>query len=314
METPATIAAKVWRRILVPGVTGTALQIGRPFGPRRALLAAKCGDDELHEGQADAPDAALGEVRGLLGAGALDAGEAAVVRRIQRLVPVDASAIGARIDASVLRLGALLHDAVAAYHPDMAGVFRPNAPRKLLAATIAALGEVAPPATVRGALLRHAWLGELLHFSLARVDVGWWTGSARFIGRTPPPRLMAWPGVRRVRRDERTIALMRLPDLFEGMSRGEVEPALAEAYRRAITLFLHATPLTDLVLAGRETPAFEWAEPHARLVAKPAGARLVRRAIALGDDRGKPAYEAITAACGSLPEALRSESGVSSPS
>lgn len=305
MDTPSSIAAEVLRRVLVPGVTGAPLHIGRPFGPRRALLAAKCGDDELHAAEGDSPDAALGEVRALLGTGSLDVGESAVVRRLQRLVPIDAIAVGARLDSAVLTLGALLHDAVAAYHPDMAGVFRPNAPRHLLAATVTALGEVPPPATVRGALLRHAWLGELLGFSLARVDVGWWTGSARFIGRPPPARLLAWPEVRRVRRDERTSTLLRLPELFEGMSPREVDVSLAETYRRAVSLFLRATPLTDLVLAGRDAPPFEWDEPHARLVARPAGARLARRAIVLGDDHGKPALDAIGVACGSLPEALR---------
>jgi hypothetical protein len=300
MDTPAQIHAEVLRRVLVPGVTGGKLEIGKPFGKKRAKLAAQAaGDTETHALAGDAADAALGEVRGLLGAGALDPAEEAVLRRLRRIAPTDASAIGPRLDGAVVELAALFHDVVASFHPDMAGLFRPNAPQKLLGATAQALLEVEPPATVRGAMLRHAWLGELVHFDCVRTEVKWWTGKATFIGCSPPPRLLAWPGARRVQRNDRRVPIMRLPELFEGAPAREVTALLAELHARAVNAFLAASPITDLVLAGRLSPPFGFLDSHARFLSNAAGARVARRAIALGEDGGKPAFDAIASASGS---------------
>ena len=307
MDTPAQIHAEVLRRILVPGVTGGRLEIGRPFGKKRAKLAAQAaGDSETH-GARDAatdqapdaargPDAALGEVRALLGEGALDPAEEAVLRRMRRIAPTDASSIGPRIDAAVVELGALFHDLVASFHPDMAGLFRPNAPQKLLGATAQALLDVEPPATVRGAMLRHAWLGELVHFECVRTEVKWWTGKATFVGSAPPARLLAWPGARRVQRNDRRVPILRLPELFEGAPAREVTAVLAELHARAINAFLAASPITDLVLAGRVSPPFGYLPSHARFLANAAGARVARRAMGLGEDGGKPAFDALAQA------------------
>jgi hypothetical protein len=300
MDTPAQIYAEVMRRILAPGATGGKLVVGRPFGAKRAKLAAQAaGDTETHAATSDAPDAALGEVRALLGAGALDPAEEAVLRRLRRIAPTDASAIGPRIDGSVVELGALFHDVIASFHPDMAGLFRPSAPQKLLGATAKALLDVAPPSTVRGAMLRHAWLGELVHFDCVRTEVRWWTGKATFVGCSPPPRLLAWPNARRVQRKDRSVPIMRLPELFEGSPAREVTALLAELHARAINAFLAASPITDLVLAGRLSPPFGFLDSHARFLASAAGARVARRAIALGEDGGKPAFDAIASASGS---------------
>ena len=63
MDKPAVIFAEVTRRMLVPAVTGGALQIGRPFGPKRAKAAATIADRE--GGSAEA------ELREVLGVGTL---------------------------------------------------------------------------------------------------------------------------------------------------------------------------------------------------------------------------------------------------
>lgn len=310
MERPAEILAEIARRILIPGVTGAPLEIGRPFGGRRASLAASAVDQDVHDEGNEAArallpegaDAALGEIRALLPSGHMDESEEAVMRRLRRLVPADSIAIGPRFEPGVIRLAALLHDAVAAFHPDMVGLFRPNAPKKLLDATLRALSEVPPPSTLRAALLRHAWLGELVRCELVRTEVKWWTGRATFIGKPCPPRLLAWPEARRVQRKDRSIDLLRLPDLFA--DKGDVA-ALGELYLRAIGAFLVATPITDLVLAARAAPSFVWRESLVGFLASRAGARVARRAIALGEDGGKHAFEAIAAAAGGIPSSLR---------
>ncbi|MEO7094215.1 MAG: hypothetical protein ABI175_13250 [Polyangiales bacterium] len=278
METPAEIHAEVLRRILVPGVTGGQLEIGKPFGARRAKLAAQAA--------------------GSTGGSALDPAEEAVLRRLRRIAPADIASIGDRIDGAVVELGALFHDLIASFHPDMPGLFRPNAPQKLLGATAKALGDVEQPATVHAAMLRHAWLGELVHFDCVRTEIKWWTGKAAFVGCAPPARLLAWPGARRVQRQDRRVPIMRLPELFEGAPARDVTALLGELHARAVNAFLAASPITDLALAGRLAPTFGFLPSHARFLASPAGARIARRAIALGEDGGKPAFEAIASASG----------------
>jgi hypothetical protein len=307
MDKPAAIFAEVRERILVPGVTGGTLVIGRPFGKKRARLAAlAAGDDEAPltpEGESN--DEEIARVRHMLASSPLDEADEAIVRRLRRLVAADAAALGPRIDGAVVELAALLHDAVASFHPDMAGLFRPRAPKKLLQSTVDALTSVRSPATVRGALLRHVWLGDLVQFELMRTEVKWWTGHATFVGRAPPKRLLAWPDVRRVQRRDRTMEILRLPDLFGD---GAVDATMNELYARAMTLFLAATPITDLALAARTAPPFAWTNAHAAFVANGAAARVAHRAIVLARDGGKSAFDAIAASAGAVPTSLRMQS------
>jgi hypothetical protein len=185
----------------------------------------------------------------------------------------------------------------------MAGLFRPKAPKRLLQSTVDALTCVLAPSTVRGALLRHVWLGDLVQFELMRTEVKWWTGHATFVGRTPPKRLLAWPDFRRVQRRDRTMEILRLPDLFN--DGGAIDATMSELYARAMTLFLAASPITDLALAARTTPPFQWTNAHASFVASSAAARLAHRAIVSSRDGGKSAFDAIAASAGGVPASLR---------
>ncbi len=293
-EPSAEIVDAILTRVLVPAVTGGELRIERPFGKARAFAAAEAlgGFQTSRE---------LAQLDREIGARELDRGEAAFLRRVRRIAGLDPHAFGRRLDGGVVALAALFHDLVAAFHPDLGGVFRRDAPHRLLEATARALAEVPPPATVRGALLRHAWLGELPRFSLVRTDVRWWVGGASFVGRKPPGRLLLWPDVRRVRRDERAAELLKVPELF-----GEREDlaVLTELQMRAMAAFLAATPLTDLALAGRLAPPFAWTDTHAKLVASSTGARLARRAIASGDEEGRFAREVVGRAAGDAARAF----------
>lgn len=281
--TPAETLAEVVRRVLVPGVCGGELLIEKPFGPKAARAAAEAIgglDPSVEQVRLDQE----------LGAGALERGDEAVLRRLRRLSIADASTVVPRIDGAVVMLAALLHDVVAAFHPDLPGMFSREAPLRLLEAATAGMLEVPPVSTVRSALVRHAWLGELLRFSLVRTEVRWWVGGASFVGRQPPKRLLAWPDVRRVRRDERMVELLKLPELFVDHP---AQGPLAEAHARAMKAFFLASPITDLALAGRLVPPFTLSEPASRLLAHPAGARVCRRAIALGEEGGRYAREVI---------------------
>lgn len=281
--TPAETVAEIFRRVLLPGVTGGELAIEKPFGPRAARAAAEAvgGLEQSAEEQ---------QLERELGAGTLDRGDEAVLRRLRRLSIADASTVVPRIDGAVVMIAALLHDVVAAFHPDLPGVFRPDAPVQLLEAATSGLAEVPAPSTVRAALLRHAWLGELPRFQLVRTEVKWWVGGASFVGRAPPQRLLAWPELRRVRRDERTVAILELPELFADHPN---VAALTGAHGRAMSAFFAASPVTDLALAGRLSPPFTLTDAAARLLANPAGARVCRRAIALGEEGGRYAREVI---------------------
>jgi hypothetical protein len=286
--TPAETTAEIFRRVLVPSVTGAALIIEKPFGRVAAFGAA-----EVVGGMN--PSKEVVSLDQWFGAGVLQQGEDALLRKLRRLANADVSTIVPRIDGAVVAMAALLHDVVAAFHPDLPGMFRRDAPVRLLMLTAGAFTEVPPPATLRAALLRHAWLGELPKFSLTRTEVRWWTGGQSFVGRAPPPRLLAWPQLRRVRRDDRGVEIIRLPDLFP--DRSDVL-AVTEMHTRAMSAFLSASPLTDLALAGRLTPPFVWTSSAAQLVANPAGARLARRAIALGEEGGKFARDVIASVAG----------------
>jgi hypothetical protein len=295
-ERPSEIVAEVLRRVLTPAALGTPLQIGQPFGRKRAASAAESLAGKPSAGDAGAP--AEGEVRALLHAGIGDSTDEAVVRRLRALAPIDVESLGARLDPTSVRLAALAHDAIAAFHPDLIGVFGGGRrPTVLLDSTAAALAEVPPPASLREALLRHAWLGPMFEFELVRTGVKFWVGSRDFVGAEPPARLLAWPEVRRVHRTDRRRSLLEIPALFEGDTRA----ALAEPWGRCMACLLAATPLTDLAHADRLAPTFVAGPALASLVESEAGARLARRVLVAA---GKAAIEAVALASPAIAERL----------
>ncbi len=279
----ADVVAEVLRRVLVPGVTGGELSIAKPFGPSAARAAAEVlGGLE--------PTTEQVQLERDLGAPTMALADDVVLRRIRRLAGADMATVVPRLDGAVVMLGALTHDLVAAFHPDLRGPFRRDAPLRLLEATARGMAEVSSPRTLRAALVRHAWLGELPRFSLTRTVVQWWVGDASFVGRSPPRRLLAWPDLRRVRSERRSVDLLALPELL--VERDDAA-SLTEAHARALSAFFVASPLTDVALAGRLAPPFSLTDSARSLLAHPTGARLCRRAIALGEEGGKFAREVL---------------------
>lgn len=293
-EKASEIVEAVVRRVLVPAVTGGTLVIERPFGQKAAFAAAEAvGGFGVSEG--------LAQIERELGPSVLERGEESLLRRIRRIVDADPVAIGPRLEGGVVAAAALFHDLVAGFHPDLPGAFRRDAPSKLLEATANGLASIPAPATLRAAILRHAWLGELPKFSLSRTEVRWWVGGASFVGREPPARLLAWPNVRRVSKETRNAEILRVLELFG--DRGDVS-AVGELHARAMAAFFASSPLTDLAFAGRLAPPFTWNDRLQAVVSSAAGARVARRAIALGEERGKFAREVIQAQAGEAAAAL----------
>ncbi|HVV16548.1 MAG TPA: hypothetical protein VHH90_05030 [Polyangia bacterium] len=176
---------------LLPLVRGGALHVGRPLGAaavRRVLESARR--------LAAAPAGGADPVRALARARA---------EVIGRFLP---AAAVPPLDETTVRLGAALHDLLALGHPDLVG---PGLGRRQerIAAAARGLAAVGPPRTAAEAVARHSLLGRM--GEIIRVDrtVRFWLGRQTFVGRTPPPRITAMPGLRRVRVEQAARVWLR---------------------------------------------------------------------------------------------------------
>jgi hypothetical protein len=143
------------------------------------------------------------------------------------------------LDADELYLAAALHDVLFLSHPRAdSWAITSGALRKVSEAARRFAAQSLSVDRTR-VLARHGLLHGL--FSIRRTDtkVSWWTGSATFFGQRPPPRLVAWPGVRRVRTEATTSGFQELFGLPEAM------PVLAALLRRSpLTLLLGGPDVT----------------------------------------------------------------------
>jgi hypothetical protein len=102
------------------------------------------------------------------------------------------------------------------------------------------------------------------------TTVRWWSGSAVFLGVEPPPRLQAWPQVRRVEVLRTARPLLDLAPVAVDSDR------LTET----LTALLSRTPLTDLATCTRSAPAFAWHATTLDFLAAIPGRALALRALA----------------------------------
>ncbi len=139
------------------------------------------------------------------------------------------------LDAEELQLAAALHDVLFLSHPRAGSWATGSGALRRVAEAARRFGSVPMTGDRTRVLARHG----LLHgvFTIRRTDtkVSWWTGSATFLGQRPPPRLTAWPNMRRVQVE---TTLSGVQELF---SLPEAAPVLSAMLRRS--------PLT-LLLAG----------------------------------------------------------------
>ncbi len=193
------------------------------------------------------------------------------VRVARRAAPVDR--FEPAPSAEEWALAAVLHDVVHATHPAYDAVLKRRGPGKILDVADQTLAAIANPSTVGAALSRHTWFSRM--FDLARTDVHvkWWTGSQTFLGEDPPPRLLAWPEIRRVEQTRSPKPLMDLP-----ISGGAAD---LSRFTLSIEAFLAKTPFTDLATIDRESPPFAWTEANLAMCATHTGRTIALRLLAL---------------------------------
>ncbi len=150
-------------------------------------------------------------------------------------------------------LAAVWHNLLAVSHPDAVSSERLRRSVRQWCDTM--LGWIDPPRTRAEVALRHGILGRL--GSLGRIDtrVSFWAGYADFVGVAPPPSLLAWKTVRRVREDKHRVDLNAL---LGGLDTEKVI-ALDAQLLPVVSAALAASPLTDIMLADRPSAyGFQW--------------------------------------------------------
>lgn len=108
------------------------------------------------------------------------------------------------------------------------------------------------PRTAEEVAGRHGLLARIGEAGRVDTDVVFWAGSARYVGVSPPARLTAWKGLRRVRETRTRVPLFELLVDLRADDPGE---DLCELARVALAL----SPLTDLALIDRPAAVgFRW--------------------------------------------------------
>lgn len=148
------------------------------------------------------------------------------------------------LEADELALAAGLHNALFLVHPRADQWSVSDRQRRKIIDT--ALSMVSQPLTRNRTrvMARHALLHNLFHLHRKDITVSWWTGRARFQGQTPPSRLTAWKGVRRVREEVTEV------DFDELLAVPDTAPIVATLLRR--------TPLTQLLDSHAGAPPLHW--------------------------------------------------------
>ena len=148
------------------------------------------------------------------------------------------------LEGDELALAAGLHNALFLVHPRAELWSVSDRQRRRIIDT--ALAMVSRPLTRNRTrvMARHALLHNLFHLKRVDVTVSWWTGRARFQGQTPPRRLVAWKGLRRVREDHNAV------DFADLLAVPDTAPIVATLLRR--------TPLTQLLDSHPGAPPLHW--------------------------------------------------------
>lgn len=241
------VAESLFAGVMAPLVLGGPIRPGRAIGARKALA--------LGEGRVPADQDLVSRVA------------AARLRRARRLVPIDALPDPSGADWA---LGAAVHDLLQSVNPAFDAPFRRRAAARILELAGAVIEKVPLSATVGQALARHTWLARAPEVTRTDTTIRWWSGSATFLGEEPPPRLQAWPQLRRVE-------VVRTPRPLLDLAPLAVD---RERLTEILTAFLSRTPLTDLATCTRPGPAFAWHAPTLDFLATTPGRALALRALA----------------------------------
>ena len=208
------------RDCVLPMVAGGDIHVGRPLSR-----------DDVATLEQDLPHATVESV-------AVDEARAAVLAPLVCRVP------GFVLEGEDLALAAALHNALFLVHPDAEGVTITEKLRRRIIDTTQGLATQPLTRHRTRVLTRHALLHNV--FALTRTDVqlSWWTGRARYLGKQPPQRLLRWRAVRRVREEHSAAGYDEL------LGAPDVAPVMAMLLRRS--------PLTMLLSSHPAAPALHW--------------------------------------------------------
>ncbi len=269
------LAERLFAGVMAPLVLGGPLRPGHAIGARAALA--------LGEGRLPGDRALLTRV------------QEARVRRARRFVPVDELPDPTAADWA---LAASLHDLLQAANPEFDAPLRRGAATRILDVAVLAIDRVPLAATTGEVVARDAWLGRAPEVARTDTEVRWWVGSRWYLGVDPPPRMTAWPRVRRVEVIRRPVPLLELAPLAVDRER------LTEA----LGVLLARSPLTDLASCGRPAPLFAWSRGTLGLLGSRSGRVLAFRALARAP--GDEADAALGRATRELLERGRTEAAV----
>lgn len=201
------------------------------------------------------------QVRGLIGPGQLARFtsdpqlDGSLIAEVTRHVRAHLARVGPvgpvdLVPTDAIALAAVWHNLLSMTHPE--SVRRVRLRRRVRAWSDKMLGWIGPPRTAAEVAMRHGLLARLGEVGRVDTDVVFWAGSARYVGVAPPPRLLRWRNLRRVRENKTRVPFF---DLLGELRDEAPDASLVEPARTALAL----SPLTDLALCDRPPPApFEW--------------------------------------------------------
>jgi hypothetical protein len=231
------VARRFVSDFLLPLVRGGTLAIDRPLSRKTVEALARAhgrGVAGLRRVGSHTPDPIETE-----------AAEALARARYDALVPLVPDAPAPGMDEDTWRLGGAVHDLLALAHPAIATGVGSDARVERVAVEAAALAALGPPATMGVLLARHSLLARLPEVVRLDRTVHYWLGKKTFVGRHPPPRLLALPRVRNVKVDVIRRAWLR-------------DVGVPAAARPAFVALTEASPLGEALDPLRLDPAPSW--------------------------------------------------------
>jgi hypothetical protein len=220
------VIRKFVSEFLLPLVRGGKVLVGRPLSRRsvEALARAHVERPTLSERRAVKH---LGQAR-----------QAALTSLVPSPPPLP-------LDEASWRIGAAVHDLLALSHPGVVEGPRSEARVERIAAAAAALAGLGPPENLTEVLARHSMLARLPELFRSDTTVRYWLGKMTFVGRPPPPRVLALPRLRGVQVE--TVRRAWLRDI-----------GVPVAARAAFLALTEASPLGEALDPLRLDPPPSW--------------------------------------------------------
>jgi hypothetical protein len=204
-------------RFVLPLCRGGELHVGRPLGSSELAALLRETELGLHEEDARLEEARASLLRGLW------------------LYP-----IALPWDDSSAKLAAGIHNLLSLGHPELG---RGRSGRARVESFTRGLLALPGPADLEEALRRHTLCHGVLELTRTDLELDTWAAVYSFRGQQPPPRLLRWKRLRRVREVRRTVSW--------------ISETLADEQLELLGLLLDASPLTALLTPTRPRPELD---------------------------------------------------------